>query len=106
MIQRFWKSARDPNPGDGVARIVHQQRGTPMSELHERNELREIEETVLAEQDLRPETLRRMLEVVGQFGDSLRAHGLPEELLRILQDDVKLNALREDCYKLEPSAHA
>lgn len=62
-----------------------------MSELHERNELREVEESVLGEQELRPETLRRMLEVVGQFSDSLRAHGLPEELMRILQDDIKLN---------------
>ena len=91
LIQRFWNSARDPDPGDGVARILHEQLGTPMSEFQERNDLREVEETVLGEQDLRPETLRRMLEVVGQFSDSLRAHGLPEELLRILQDDVKLN---------------
>ena len=61
----------------------YEQRGTPMSEIDERNELREVEEAVLRSRISARDFAGGCWKVVGQFSDSLRAHGLPEESLRI-----------------------
>lgn len=92
LIQRFWKSARDADDGLGVARIVSQHRGVSMSELKHEDRLMELEEDIAAKSGVSSATLRRLLNKVSEFGESHRAHGLPEELLQILQDDAFENS--------------
>jgi DNA sulfur modification protein DndC len=89
LIQRLWKSARDPDDGYGVGRIVSEQRGIPMNEPEEQDKLRELEESIAAESGISTATLRRMLAKVADYGESHRAFGLPDELLQILQDDLR-----------------
>jgi len=86
-IQRFWNSARQPDDGDGVARIFANNHGDAMSEK-KNNQLREIEFAVATEKEINPDTLRRMIQKVADYGESHRAMGLPDDLLRILQDDL------------------
>ena len=89
LIQQLWKAARDPDDGRGVARIVNKQRGVIMStDLNELNRLREMEEEVAHEKGIDAETLRRMLAKVEEYSESHRAHGLPDDLLNILKDDL------------------
>ena len=89
LIQQMWKAARDPDDGRGVARIVNKQRGVIMStDLNELNRLREMEEEVAREKGIDAETLRRMLAKVEEYSESHRAHGLPDDLLNILKDDL------------------
>jgi DNA sulfur modification protein DndC len=89
LIQQLWKAARDPDDGRGVARIVNKQRGVMMStDLDELNRLREMEEEVAREKGIDAETLRRMLAKVEEYSESHRAHGLPDDLLNILKDDL------------------
>jgi len=89
LIQQLWKAARDPDDGRGVARIVNKQRGVIMStDLNELNRLREMEEEVAREKGIDAETLRRMLAKVEEYSESHRAHGLPDDLLNILKDDL------------------
>lgn len=90
LIQQMWKAARDPDDGRGVARIVNKQRGVIMStDLNELNRLREMEEEVAREKGIDAETLRRMLAKVEEYSESHRAHGLPDDLLNILKDDLE-----------------
>jgi len=90
LIQQMWKAARDPDDGRGVARIVNKQRGVIMStDLNELNRLREMEEEVAREKGIDVETLRRMLAKVEEYSESHRAHGLPDDLLNILKDDLE-----------------
>ena len=90
LIQQMWKAARDPDDGRGVARIVNKQRGVVMSaDLNELNRLREMEEEVAREKGIDAETLRRMLAKVEEYSESHRAHGLPDDLLNILKDDLE-----------------
>jgi DNA sulfur modification protein DndC len=85
----LWKAARDPDDGRGVARIINQQRGIIMNaNLTELNRLRELEEEVARELGVRADTLRRMLAKVEEYSESHRAHGLPDDLLNILKDDL------------------
>ena len=89
LIQQMWKAARDPDDGRGVARIVNRQRGIVMStDLKELNRLRELEEEVAREKGINAGTLRRMLAKVEEYSESHRAHGLPDDLLNILKDDL------------------
>lgn len=89
LIQQMWKAARDPDDGRGVARIVNKQRGVIMStDLNELNRLREMEEEVAREKGIDAETLRRMLAKVEEYSESHRAHGLSDDLLNILKDDL------------------
>jgi len=89
LIQQMWKAARDPDDGRGVARIVNKQRGVIMStDLNELNRLREMEDEVAREKGIDAETLRRMLAKVEEYSESHRAHGLPDDLLNILKDDL------------------
>lgn len=39
-------------------------------------------------QDIRADTLRRLLAKVDEFSESHRAFGLPDDLLHILKDDL------------------
>ncbi len=90
LIQQLWKAARDPDDGRGVARIINKQRGVIMStDLNELNRLREMEEEVAREKGIDAETLRRMLAKVEEYSESHRAHGLPDDLLNILKDDLE-----------------
>jgi DNA sulfur modification protein DndC len=93
LIQQMWKAARDPDDGRGVARIVNKQRGAIMSaNLRELNRLRELEEEVAREKAIDPDTLRRMVAKVEEYSESHRAHGLPDDLLNILKDDLDQQA--------------
>jgi len=90
LIQQMWKAARDPDDGRGVARILNKQRGTIMStDLRELGRLRELEEEVTREKGINPDTLRRMIAKVEEYSESHRAHGLPDDLLNILKDDLE-----------------
>jgi DNA sulfur modification protein DndC len=85
----LWKAARDPDDGRGMARIINKQRGIIMNAtLSELNRLREIEDEVTKELDVRSDTLRRLLAKVEEYNESHRAHGLPDDLLNILKDDL------------------
>jgi len=87
----LWKAARDPDDGRGVARILNKQRGVIMNpDLNELNRIREMEEEVAQELGIRADTLRRMLAKVEEYSESHRAHGLPDDLLNILKDDLAL----------------
>lgn len=89
LIQQLWKSARRPDDGGGVARIVTRQKGIIMSDWKETNRLRELQEEVAAEKGIRADTLRRLLGKVDEFSESHRAFGLPDDLLAILKDDLE-----------------
>jgi DNA sulfur modification protein DndC len=94
FIQQMWKAARDPDDGRGVARIVSKQRGVIMNaDLKELDRLREMEEEVAHEKGINAETLRRMVAKVEEYSESHRAHGLPDDLLNILKDDLENQAL-------------
>jgi DNA sulfur modification protein DndC len=89
LIQQMWKSSRDPDDGRGVARIVNKQRGIIMNaDLRELNRLREMEDEVAGEKSVNADILRRMLAKVEEYSESNRAHGLPDDLLNILKDDL------------------
>ena len=93
LIQKMWKAARDPDDGRGVARIVNKQRGVIMNtDLKELNRLRELEEEVAREKSINADTLRRMIAKVEEYSESHRAHGLPDDLLNILKDDLDVQS--------------
>ncbi len=58
------------------------------ADLKELNRLRELEEEVAREKAIDADTLRRMLAKVEEYSESHRAHGLPDDLLNILKDDL------------------
>jgi DNA sulfur modification protein DndC len=89
LIQQFWKTARNPDDGGGVGRIVSRQKGIVMSDWKETNRLRELQEEVASEKGIRADTLRRLLAKVDEFSESHRAFGLPDDLLNILKDDLE-----------------
>jgi DNA sulfur modification protein DndC len=89
LIQQIWKAARSPDDGLGVARILNKQRGAIMTtDLNEISSLRKIEEEISQELGVRADTLGRMLAKVEEYSESHRAHGLPDDLLNILKDDL------------------
>ena len=90
LVQQMWKAARDPDDGRGVARILTKHRGGAMNaDLRELNRLRELEEEVAREKTINADALRRMLAKVEEYSESHRAHGLPDDLLSILKDDLE-----------------
>lgn len=91
LIQQYWKSAREPDDGRGVARIVNAHSGLPMHDLRNTARLRKLEVEVASEKGLSAETLQRLVSKVEEFSENNRAHGLPAELSKILQDDLKDN---------------
>ncbi len=89
LIQQLWKSARRPDDGGGVARIVTRQKGIIMNaDLKELNKLRELEDEIASEKSVNADILRRMLAKVEEYSESHRAMGLPDDLLNILKDDL------------------
>jgi DNA sulfur modification protein DndC len=92
LIQQFWTTARNPDDGGGVGRIVSRQKGIVMSDWKETNRLRELQEEVASEKGIRADTLRRLLNKVDEFSESHRAFGLPDDLLNILKDDLEHEA--------------
>lgn len=89
LIQQCWKTARDPDDGRGVARIVNRNQGLLMNDLKEAGRLRELQEEVAREKGISPATLRRLLAKVEEYSESQRAMGLPDDLLNILKDDLE-----------------
>ena len=63
-----------------------------MSELKHEDRLMELEEDIAAENGVSGATLRRLLAKVDEYGEKARAVGLPQELLEILQDDLREDA--------------
>jgi hypothetical protein len=59
------------------------------ADLKELNRLRELEEDVAREKTINADILRRMLAKVEEYSESHRAHGLPDDLLNILKDDLE-----------------
>ena len=92
LIQQFWKTARNPDDGGGVGRIVSRQKGIVMSDWKETNRLRELQEQIASEKGIRADTLRRLLAKVDEYSESHRAFGLPDDLLNILKDDLEHEA--------------
>lgn len=88
LIQRFWNSSREPDDGTGVARIVHQHKGIIMSDIQEMDKLWSLEEQVCREKNLSHETLRRLVAKIDEYSESHRRFGLPDELARILNDEL------------------
>ena len=89
LIQKHWKAARQPDDGGGVGRIVTRQRGIVMKDWKEVNQLRDLEEEVVAEKGIRADTLRRLLAKVEEHSERHRAPGLPDDMLNILKDDME-----------------
>ena len=89
LIQKHWKAARQPDDGGGVGRIVTRQRGIIMKDWKEVNQLRDLQEEVAAEKGICADTLRRLLAKVEEYSERHRAHGLPDDLLNILRDDME-----------------
>ncbi len=94
LIQQFWKAARDPDDGRGVARIVNRIRGKGMSDLKEVSRLQQLQDEVCQEKGISADALRRLLATVEQYSDSHRAFGLPDELLRVLNDELHAQKAR------------
>ena len=55
----------------------------------EPNRLRQLQEEVAREKGLSADTLRRLLAKVDEYSDSHRAHGLADDLLTILKEDLR-----------------
>jgi DNA sulfur modification protein DndC len=56
----------------------------------------ELEEEVAREKAINADILRRMLAKVEEYSESHRAHGLPDDLLNILKDDLYRNTVEEE----------
>jgi hypothetical protein len=52
-----------------------------------------LEDEVAREKGIDAETLRRMVAKVEEYSESHRAHGLPDDLLNILKDDLERSAV-------------
>jgi len=88
-IQTHWKSARNPDSGNGVASIVSQQQGATMPETKDDSYLRSIEEKVAQEKGISLKTLQRFIAKVEEYGEKHVAMGLLDDLLLILKDDLR-----------------
>lgn len=96
-IQIYWNSARNPDDGTGVANIISRQKGDVMPNVRDEAELiREIEQQVAEEKGISLKTLRRLIAKVEEYSESHRAFGLPDELLQILQDDLRERQIVEE----------
>jgi DNA sulfur modification protein DndC len=96
LIQQLWKGARGADDGRGVARIVNQQRGLPMHDLRQTSRLRRLETEVANEKGLNPEILQRLVAKVDEYSEMQRAHGLQNELQRILLDDIRSTSSQQE----------
>ena len=88
-IQTYWKSSRKPDNGNGVANIILNKRSETMNEAETERTLANIAEEVALEKGVQIETLKRLVAKVDEYSESHRAQGLPDELLQILEDDLR-----------------
>jgi hypothetical protein len=83
---------------DAILSIPAEQGNKPVSvactDLNELDGLREMEDQVAREKGIDAETLRRMVAKVEEYSETHRAHGLPDDLLNILKDDLESQATR------------
>ncbi len=96
LIQKHWNAARNPDNGSGVARIVREQNGIMTNDIEHIDQLRALEEKVCAEKGVSHEGLRRLLGKVEDYSESHRAMGLPDELMRILKDELEQSTLKDE----------
>ncbi len=89
QIQQLWKSERRPDDGGGVACIVTRQKGVIMRDWKKTARLRDLQEKVASEKGIRAGTLRRLLAKVDEYSESHRSHGLPDDPIHILKDDLE-----------------
>ena len=87
VIQRYWNSSRLPDSGTGVARLILENKGLDMRTTNGITILERLQDAVCSRRGLSTDTLRRLTEKVREYGESHRAHGLPDELIGILRDD-------------------
>ncbi len=59
-----------------------------MSSNNEQFSLQQLEESISCKKGISVESLRKMLSKVAEYGESHRAHGLPDELQAILEEDL------------------
>jgi hypothetical protein len=90
LIQQIWRGARGADDGRGVARLVNEQKGIPMNDSRQTARLRKLEAKVAEEKGLSAETLQRLVGKVEEYSEMQRAHGLLQDLHRILQDDIRV----------------
>lgn len=88
-IQQQWKAAREPDDGRGVARIVNSQKGLLMHDLRQTARLRKLEAEVAEEKGLSPDIFQRLVAKVEEFSVNSRAQGVRNELVRIIEDDLR-----------------
>jgi DNA sulfur modification protein DndC len=86
-IQVFWKSARNPDNGTGVADLIFQNRGESMPVPYE-DQLDETRQEVAKELEVSVETLVRLVEKIQEYSESHRKVNLDRDLKQILQDDL------------------
>jgi len=96
LIQTHWSTARQPDDGTGVLRVLNRTRGMCMDNPKSTEMIVGLQGEICACKGARADTLRRMLATVEKYLDSARAHGLPDELLRILNDDLLESAGDEE----------
>ena len=89
-FSRFGAERAVPDDGRGVARLVNEQRGIPMNDNPQTARLRKLEAKVAEEKGLSAETLQRLVGKVEEHSEMQRAHGLLQDLHRILQDDIRV----------------
>lgn len=53
------------------------------------DQLRKIEQEIATDKGISLDTLRRLVSKVEEYGESHRAVGLQDEILQILQDDLR-----------------
>jgi len=89
LIQKHWKTARDPDDGQGVARILNNEKSVIMNpDLNKLDHLRKLEDDIAKDKGINVDHLRRMVAKVEEYSESHRAMGLPDDLLNILKDDL------------------
>jgi DNA sulfur modification protein DndC len=93
-IQLFWKSARCPDDGTGVAGLIFQQKGGSMPTLPDA-QLSIIKKEVADEKGISIEILTRLIEKIEEYSESQRAQGLSNELRQILQDALNQNQMEK-----------
>ncbi len=62
-----------------------------MNQSKHMEKLNQLQEKICTEKSVSSKTLRQLLGLVEQYGDSHRAVGLQDELLNIITDDFNLN---------------
>jgi len=86
-IQSFWKTARNPDDGLGVSKIMSQYSGIEIPNKHS-NMLKEVEIQIADKHDISLDILDRLIGKIKEYEDTSRATGLLNELEQILKDSL------------------